>query len=126
MNARLGASAIAAAIALAACAGSAPSPAPSDQPSPTSVRPSESAAGGELSPSPSPVSPLVGKWRLDRTCAAIVRAVLEAELPQLIPRVLEELVTVMPSGTDPAVACANAKPPLKHSHTFWPDGRFNS
>jgi hypothetical protein len=72
------------------------------------------------------VIPLVGKWWLDRTCAAIVRAVIEAELPQLIPRVVEELVTVMPSGSDPAAACADAKPPLKHSHTFWPDGRVNS
>jgi hypothetical protein len=71
----------------------------------------------------------VGKWTLDRTCAAIVRAVTEAKLPQLLPFVLPELVgdnDAMPSGWDPADPCATALPPTKHSHTFWPDGRFNS
>ena len=39
--------------------------------------------------------------------------------------VVEELVTSAPSGSDPAAACANARPPTKHSHVFWPDGRFH-
>ena len=30
-----------------------------------------------------------------------------------------------PTGT-PQIPCADAKPPTEHSHTFWPDGEFNS
>jgi hypothetical protein len=81
-------------------------------------------------PSSTPVPAIVGKWRLDRTCAAIVRALTEAKLPGLIPRVVSELIiggeNGLPAGWDPANPCANAKPPIKHAHTFWPDGRFNS
>jgi len=32
----------------------------------------------------------------------------------------------LPKDWDPKEPCANAKPPIAHSHTFWSDGRFNS
>lgn len=80
------------------------------------------------SPSAQPTritSAIVGKWRLDRTCAAIVRAVTEANHSELIPMVVSELVSEAPAGAG-ADPCANALSPVKHSHTFWPDGTFNS
>jgi hypothetical protein len=115
------------AIALAAsCTAAVLSAAPSTGTAAVLPTPSSSGSASSISVSPSATTPLVGKWRLDRTCAAIVRAVTEAKVPQLIPAVIEELVTTLPLSTDPQNACANAKPPTKHSHTFWPDGRFNS
>ena len=32
----------------------------------------------------------------------------------------------LPANWDPSDPCADAKPPTEHSHTFWPDGEFNS
>jgi hypothetical protein len=68
--------------------------------------------------------PIVGKWSLDRTCEALAEALKEAGFEQLIPANIGELVSgTPPPGPDP---CVNALPPTVHSHTFWPDGRFNS
>jgi hypothetical protein len=41
---------------------------------------------------------------------------------------LQELLdaSVASSNWDPANPCAHARPPTEHSHTFWPDGTFNS
>jgi hypothetical protein len=66
---------------------------------------------------------IVGKWSLDRTCAALVRALTEAGFPELILDNISELVSGTPTKTDP---CRSALPPTKHAHTFWPDGSFNS
>jgi hypothetical protein len=32
----------------------------------------------------------------------------------------------LPATWDPADPCANATPPIEHSHTFWENGSFNS
>jgi hypothetical protein len=91
--------------------------------------------------SPTPLSPVVGKWRLDRTCDAIVRALTDADLRSLLTRrqlrdmtariITETIEGVpengpLPSSWDPMHPCAHARPPTKHSHTFWADGSFNS
>jgi hypothetical protein len=85
-----------------------------------------------VSPSPSPLSPLVGQWELKRTCAAIVGALTKAGLKDLIPQNVGESIEgvsedgSLPPTWDPSHPCANAKPPIEHSHTFWADGAFNS
>ena len=73
----------------------------------------------------SPAPAIVGNWELDRTCAAIVRALNEANHPELVSAVIGELIAPGAS-LDPTNPCAAALPPTQHSHTFWPDGRFNS
>jgi hypothetical protein len=85
-----------------------------------------------LSASPSPLALLVGHWELKRTCTAIVKALKEAHFTDLIPQDVTELIKGVPENGslpetwDPSHPCANAKPPTEHSHTFWPDGMFNS
>ena len=103
-------------LAVAACSAVAPTVGPT---SPPATFPATSSP----SPVPTASTALVGKWQLDRTCAALLRAVTEAGHPEFLSFVLEELIT---GNADPADPCANAKPPTNHSHTFWPDGRFNS
>ncbi len=108
-------------LTVGACGTAAPSQAPSAA-TPTVV---PTAAASPTAAPTTIASAIVGKWRLDRTCAAIVRAVTKANHPELIAMVISELVTEVSTGAgvDP---CANALPPVKHSHTFWPDGTFNS
>jgi hypothetical protein len=82
------------------------------------------------SPSP-PRPPLVGQWELKKTCAMIVQALTEAGLEDLIPLAVGETLKLpenapLPTNWDPSHPCADAKAPTAHSHTFWPDGTFNS
>jgi hypothetical protein len=107
---------------LVACGPGTATATPSHAHTPSSA-PSVSAAAVV---SPTPATALVGKWELDRTCAAMVRALTEAKRPELIPIVISELVSGTAASFDPANPCADARPPSRHSHTFWPDGRFNS
>ncbi|MEP7040086.1 MAG: hypothetical protein ABI864_00775 [Chloroflexota bacterium] len=53
--------------------------------------------------------------------AAFIRTELEHE-----ELVIGMVNGALPANFDLANPCANAKPPIEHSHTFWPDGRFNS
>jgi len=82
--------------------------------------------------SAAPLPALVGQWELKRTCAAIVRALTRAGLPELIPQDIGETLKGVPSdaplpgGWDPSHPCHDARPPTVHSHTFWADGSFNS
>ncbi|MEP7040174.1 MAG: hypothetical protein ABI864_01225 [Chloroflexota bacterium] len=100
---------------------------PASTPSQTPVGSSSPAS----SASPTPVSPLVGQWMLDRTCADIVEALTVANQTDLIPKVVSEHLygpdtNTLPADFDPANPCANARPATEHSHTFWADGTFNS
>jgi hypothetical protein len=68
---------------------------------------------------------------LKRTCAAIVAALTKAKMTDVIGLDVPELLTgsvngALPANYDPAKPCVDALPPTSHSHTFWPDGRFNS
>jgi len=106
--------------------------------SPATPPGSPSAAGSEAavaSPSPAPrASPrpaLVGEWWFDRTCEAIVAALTKAGHPELIRVDVGETLKgnvngEVPSDWDPEHPCAMALPPTPHSHTFWPNGMFNS
>jgi hypothetical protein len=108
--------------------------------SPPAVPPASSAASSAppvatASPAPSvsasPRPALVGQWELDRTCQAIVAALTKAGHPELIRAGVGELVKgningEVPSDWDPKQPCATALPPTPHSHTFWPNGMFNS
>jgi hypothetical protein len=95
--------------------------------------PSNGLASSSPIPTPtaSPTVALVGRWELDRTCQAIVRALKKAGHPELIEQDVGELVEgnvdgQVPADWDPNHPCADALPPTPHSHTFWPDGTFNS
>jgi hypothetical protein len=82
-------------------------------------------------PSASPRPALVGQWELDRTCQAILTALTKAGHPELIRDRVGELVQgnvdgQVPPNWDPNHPCALALPPTPHSHTFWPNGMFNS
>jgi hypothetical protein len=87
-----------------------------------------------VSISPSPLPPLVGQWELNRTCAAIVKALTKAHLTNFIPQDITELIKGVPENGplpdtwDPAHPCVHAKPPTEHSHTFWAGetNNFNS
>jgi hypothetical protein len=77
------------------------------------------------------VSPLVGQWSLNKTCAMIVNALTKAGLTDLIAVDVPELLRGsvnggLPPDYDPAKPCADALPPVEHSHTFWRNGMFNS
>jgi hypothetical protein len=120
---------------VAACAG-APAAGSSSAFSPASPSAvSSSAAVATSSPRPiaaaSPRPALVGQWELDRTCQAIVTALTKAGHPELIRGGVGELVEgnvdgQVPPRWDPNHPCALALPPTPHSHTFWPNGMFNS
>ena len=112
-------------LAASACAQGSPPPTAGETPRPTTSAASTASSSpiASTSPSAAPTTGLAGKWALDRTCAAMVRALTDANRPELIATVVTELVE---TGFDPADPCAKALPPIKHSHTFWPDGRFNS
>jgi hypothetical protein len=135
-------------IAIQACASgpAQPTGAVADPTGQASARPSAadgpraSASRPASTTSPAPLPPLVGQWQLDRTCDAIVSA-LNADLDSLLTRaqrrdmiaktITETIEGVpengpLPSTWDPRHPCAMAKPPTRHSHTFWADGRFNS
>jgi hypothetical protein len=91
---------------------------------PTSPSPTQSMI-------PTPLSPLVGQWELNRTCAAIVKSLTQAGLADLIPQDIGETLKLpvnapLPASWDPKHPCADARPPTEHSHTFWADGTFNS
>jgi hypothetical protein len=80
---------------------------------------------------PTAVPDLVGQWELARTCQALVDGLIEAGHPELITKEeLSELVETddndVPIDWDPTHPCAHALPPVAHSHTFWPNGYFNS
>ncbi len=97
----------------------------------------ESTAAPIATSSPAPTAAatarpaLVGQWELDRTCQAIVTALTKAGHPELIRGGVGELVQgningEVPSDWEPKHPCAKALPPTPHSHTFWPNGMFNS
>jgi hypothetical protein len=72
-------------------------------------------------------SPLVGHWVLEKSCEATVAGLRESGLEEFAPVVLEMEETIGGARDfDPDDPCANAVPPFEHSHTFWPDGQFNS
>jgi hypothetical protein len=124
---------------VAAPTATAPSPRTASSESP---RAGESVASTpSSSPSTVALAPLVGQWRLDRTCDAIVGALTSADLGSLltkaqlqdmIARTITETIEGIPeNGSLPPTwdrehPCADARPPTEHSHTFWADGRFNS
>jgi hypothetical protein len=61
----------------------------------------------------------------------MVALLTKAGHPELIRNNVGELVEgnvdgVVPSDWDPEHPCATALPPTPHSHTFWPNGMFNS
>jgi hypothetical protein len=96
-----------------------------------------STVGASTSPSATssvsetPRPPLVGQWALKKTCDMIVQALTRAGLENLIPLDVGETFKLpenapLPSSWDPAHPCEDAKAPTEHSHTFWPDGEFNS
>ena len=129
--------------ALAACA-SPGAPGPTLQPS-VAVSPSASLQPGVAASPGASVQPgasaaatpdlsqvaLVGQWQLNRTCQAIVDVLTAAGHPELIEQDVGELVEGnvdgnVPPGWDSAHPCVKALPPTPHSHTFWPNGTFNS
>ena len=119
---------------VAGCAGSPAAGSPSAI-LPASPGAASSAAVATASPAAtaaaSPRSVLVGQWELDRTCQAIVDALTKAGHPELIRSTAGETVQgningEVPSDWDPKHPCARALPPTPHSHTFWPNGMFNS
>jgi hypothetical protein len=123
-----------AALVVAGCAASPAAGSPPAVPAASTVAASVSPVTTE-SPTPSasasPRPALVGQWQLDRTCQAIVAALTKAGHPELIRGGVGELVKgnidgEVPSGWDPKQPCATALPPTPHSHTFWPNGMFNS
>jgi hypothetical protein len=68
---------------------------------------------------------------LNKTCAKIVDALTKANLTDLIVLAVPELLKSsvngsLPADYDRAHPCADALPPIQHSHTFWPNGLFNS
>jgi hypothetical protein len=102
--------------ALAAC---------SSNTSTTTLKPAPAGSNTGMRPA------LVGQWELKKTCAMIVEALTKAGLQDLIPMDVPETLDLpenapLPADWDPAHPCADAKPPTAHSHTFWPDGTFNS
>jgi len=58
--------------------------------------------------------------------AALTKAKLTDLMPLDLPEVLKGADNGLPANYDPGHPCADALPPTAHSHTFWPDGRFNS
>ena len=114
---------LALAMSAAGCSSSAPSPGATPHPAPPDAT---------VSADPSPITPLVGQWSLQRTCVAMVEALAQAGLDDLVPQTLGELVEGVPENEplpatwDPSKPCADAKPPTAHSHSFWADGTFNS
>ena len=123
------------AVIVAGCAGS-PAAGSSSATSPASPSAVSTAAPfANSSPAPtaaaSPRPALVGQWELDRTCQAIVAALTKAGHPELIEGGVGELVQgningEVPSDWDSKHPCAKALPPTAHSHTLWPNGKFNS
>jgi hypothetical protein len=120
---------------VAGCAGSpaaeSSSSIPPESPSATSSAAPVATPSGTPAVAASPRPALVGQWELDRTCEAIVAALTKAGHPELIRSGAGELVQgningEVPSDWDPKHPCANALPPTPHSHTFWPNGMFNS
>jgi hypothetical protein len=107
-------------VALAAC----------DSTGPSTVAASTSPSA-TVSVSETPRPPLVGQWALKKTCDMIVQALTKAGLENLIPLDVGETLKIpenapLPANWDPSHPCADAKAPYEHSHTFWPDGEFNS
>jgi hypothetical protein len=87
------------------------------------------SATSSVSETPRP--PLVGRWELKKTCTMIVEALTKAGLTELIPLDVVETLKLpenaaLPDSWDRSHPCADAKTPTEHSHTFWPDGEFNS
>src|SRR3954470_9682495 len=126
--------AVAAALSLSvvACGSPATNPSTGATPSPAAATLIPTPSTGPV-PLASPASGVVGHWTLTRSCESTVAALTRAGLTAFIRTEIEheELVTGMVNGTlpadfDAAHPCAHAKPPLAHSHTFWPDGLFNS
>ena len=118
------------AVIVAACSAS-PATAPSTATLPPTPVRSATPSLAPTIPTGSPTPALVGQWELDRTCEAIIQALTKAGHPELIKVAAGELVEgnvngVVPADWDPAHPCANALPPTPHSHTFWPNGMFNS
>jgi hypothetical protein len=120
---------------VAGCAGSpaagSSSAIPPESPSATSSAAPVATASLPPTTTASPRPALVGQWELDRTCQAIVAALTKAGHPELIRGGVGELVKgningVVPSDWDSKHPCATALPPTLHSHTFWPNGMFNS
>jgi hypothetical protein len=77
--------------------------------------------------SEAPTSPLIGHWVIEKSCEATVAALIDRGLEEFIPEVLQLEETISDGAAfDRDQPCANAVPPFEHSHTFWPDGQFNS
>lgn len=97
----------------------------------TTIRSATTEPGVTASVSAAPLPHLVGQWALNKTCAAIVNALTQAGLADLISLDVAETLKLpenapLPASWDPSHPCADAKPPTEHSHTFWADGAFNS
>ena len=106
-------------LSLTACGGTASTLTATTTPSaslPPSVAASEAVTG-----------PLVGHWVLLKSCEATIAGLHESGLEEFSPVVLEMEETISDARDfDPDDPCANAVHPFEHSHTFWPDGKFNS
>jgi hypothetical protein len=100
----------------------------------SSTGPGTAVTSAPSSPTPSvseTVPLLVGQWALKKTCPMVVQALTKAGLEDLIPLDVGETLKLpenapLPATWDPSHPCADAKAPTEHSHTFWPDGEFNS
>jgi hypothetical protein len=119
-------------VIVAACSAS-PATAPSTATATLPPAPVRSATSSltPIIPTGSPTPALVGQWEILRTCEAIIQALTKAGHPELIKVAAGELVErnvngVVPADWNPGHPCANALPPTPHSHTFWPNGMFNS
>lgn len=104
---------------LTACGGAVGTLTASGTPSPTEA---PSVAASEAA-----ISPLVGHWVLEKSCEATVAGLRASGLEEFSAVVLMMEETISDAHDfDPGNPCASAVPSFEHSHTFWPDGQFNS
>jgi hypothetical protein len=116
---------------LAACSGtttstSAPA-SPSGSTSPSASQPAETAAAPSTIASSAAVSaPIVGEWVRTASCDEALAAFEKAGLADQVPAwVIGNFVSERASAA-PGKECANARPPVPHSHFFTADGQFGS
>jgi hypothetical protein len=114
-------------LTLVMLAASCGSKAPTSTGSPNGTSPTPS-----VTPSASPLAPLVGQWEMNKTCQAMVSTLTKAGLQNLIPGEISGTIkgwpqeAPVPAWWDPSHPCAHATLAPEHSHTFWADGTFNS
>ena len=110
-----------AALMLAACN---PAVAPATTPSsPSSDADAESSVAASARGS---AAPIVGEWVRTATCDEALAAFHAAGLDDQIPAWVVGNFVGEGASAAPGSECANAKPPVPHTHVFTADGRFGS